>query len=132
MTWFTLGNISVVGTYTTPEQSLTPRGLLAVTAAALLLSCAAAAVPVPYSYSPRDGYSCGGLSLPNTLAAYLISSLQLPAIAARGLSSRPARSFQAFNILNMPALAALILSASSQLTLSKSLSYRYLIMQLSA
>jgi hypothetical protein len=33
VTWFTLGNISVVGTYTTPEQSLTPRGLLAVTVA---------------------------------------------------------------------------------------------------
>ena len=33
MTGFTLGNISVVGTYYTPEQSLTPRGLLAVTVA---------------------------------------------------------------------------------------------------
>lgn len=69
MIWFTLGNISVVGTYTTLEQSLTPRGLLAVPAAAALLSCAAAALPVPYSYSQRVGYSCGGLSLPNTLAA---------------------------------------------------------------
>ena len=132
MIWFTLGNISVVGTYTTPEQSLTPRGLLAVTAAAALLSCAAAAVPVPYSYSPRDGYSCGGLSLPNTLAAYLISSLQLPALAARGLSSRPAlsstaASFTASKISAAAAIAALILSAGSQLTLSKSLSYRYLI-----
>lgn len=33
MIWFTLGNISVEGTYYTPEQSLTPRGLLAVTVA---------------------------------------------------------------------------------------------------
>ena len=33
MTGFTLGNISVVGTYTNSEQSLTPRGLLAVTVA---------------------------------------------------------------------------------------------------
>jgi len=31
--WFTLGNISVVGTYIYTEQSLTPRGLLAVTVA---------------------------------------------------------------------------------------------------
>jgi hypothetical protein len=33
VTGFTLGNISVVGTYTNSEQSLTPRGLLFVTVA---------------------------------------------------------------------------------------------------
>ena len=33
MIWFTLGNISVVGTYYTHGLNLTPRGLLAVTVA---------------------------------------------------------------------------------------------------
>ena len=69
MIWFTLGNISVEGTYTTHALNLTPRGLLAVTAAASLLSCAAASCTVPYSFSRWVGYSCGGLSLSNILAA---------------------------------------------------------------
>jgi len=67
--WFTLGNISVVGTYYTHALNLTPRGLLAVTAAASLLSCAAASCTVPYSFSRWVGYSCGGLSLSNILTA---------------------------------------------------------------
>ena len=33
MIWFTLGNISVEGTYTTHALNLTPRGLLAVAVA---------------------------------------------------------------------------------------------------
>lgn len=69
MTGFTLGNISVVGTYYTHALNLTPRGLLAVTAAASLLSCAAASCTVLYSYSRWVGYSCGGLPLSNILTA---------------------------------------------------------------
>jgi hypothetical protein len=65
--WFTLGNISVEGTYTTHVLNLTPRGLLAVTAAAALLSCAAALLYRTVRYSQRVGYSCGGLSLVHIL-----------------------------------------------------------------
>ena len=69
MIWFTLGNISVVGTYYTHGLNLTPRGLLAVTAAATLLSCAAVAA-VPYCRNwPRVGYHIGGLSL-----SYILST----------------------------------------------------------
>lgn len=59
MIWFTLGNISVEGTYTTHALNLTPRGLLLVTAAAALLSCAAAAAASTVRISRRDAYSCG-------------------------------------------------------------------------
>ena len=59
MTGFTLGNISVVGTYYTHGLNLTPRGLLAVTAAASLLSCAAASCTVPYRFSRGVGYPIG-------------------------------------------------------------------------
>ena len=46
MTGFTLGNISVVGTYTTHVLNLTPRGLLAVTVADTVT--VGLALPVPY------------------------------------------------------------------------------------
>ena len=102
MIWFTLGNISVVGTYTTPEQSLTPRGLLAAAAAAAAACAAAASCTVPYSFSRWDGYSCGGLSLPNTRAALVnilataASSCQLAAYPRGQLQALqlPAYSFQ--------------------------------------
>jgi hypothetical protein len=51
--WFTLGNISVVGTYYTHALSLTPRGLLAVAGAAAAAAAAIAAVPY------RIGYPAG-------------------------------------------------------------------------
>jgi hypothetical protein len=67
--WFTLGNISVVGTYYTHALNLTPRGLLTAAAAAAAACVAAASCTVPYSFSRWVGYSCGGLSLSNILAA---------------------------------------------------------------
>ena len=45
MIWFTLGNISVVGTYYTHALNLTPRGLLAAAGAAAAAITAIAAVP---------------------------------------------------------------------------------------
>ena len=45
MIWFTLGNISVVGTYYTHALNLTPRGLLAAAGAAAAAAAAIAAVP---------------------------------------------------------------------------------------
>jgi hypothetical protein len=81
--WFTLGNISVVGTYYTHGLNLTPRGLLAAAAAAAAAYAAVASCTVPYSFSRWVSYSCGGLSLSNILAAYLISSLQLASFTAR-------------------------------------------------
>jgi len=72
---FTLGNISVEGTYTTHVLNLTPRGLLLVTAAAKPLSCAAKLLPVPYSFSRWVGYHIGGLPLVHILPVDLIISL---------------------------------------------------------
>jgi hypothetical protein len=45
VTGFTLGNISVVGTYYTHALSLTPRGLLLAASAAAAAAAAASAVP---------------------------------------------------------------------------------------
>jgi hypothetical protein len=45
VTGFTLGNISVVGTYTTHALNLTPRGLLAVTVADTVADGLLSAVP---------------------------------------------------------------------------------------
>lgn len=116
MIWFTLGNISVVGTYYTHGLNLTPRGLLAVTAAASLLSCAAAAA-VPYCREwPRVGYRIGyPLSLIYSLHCYLIS-FTAESLTARGLSSRPARSFTARGQLSARSFQALQLAAVGQLS----------------
>jgi hypothetical protein len=119
--WFTLGNISVVGTYTHSVHNLTPRGLLAVTAAAVLLSCAAVAA-VPYCRNwPRVGYPIGGLPLYIFSPLYLINHLQLqlqlyssrPILAASLQLSQLAASCQ------LAAIAAAILSRYSQLTVMK-------------
>jgi hypothetical protein len=66
VTGFTLGNISVEGTYYTHVLNLTPRGLLAAAAAAAAASAAAASYTVPYSFSRWVGYPIGGLSLSYT------------------------------------------------------------------
>ena len=96
MTWFTLGNISVVGTYYTHVLNLTPRGLLAVTAAASLLSCRCCQLYRTVRLSRRDGSSFGSWRL-LIYSPYRINkcSLQLASFTARGLSSRPALSFTA-------------------------------------
>ena len=69
MTGFTLGNISVVGTYYTHALNLTPRGLLAVTVADTVADGLLSAPYRTVRHSRRVGYSCGGLSLSNILAA---------------------------------------------------------------
>lgn len=102
MIWFTLGNISVVGTYYTHALNLTPRGLLAAAAAAGRCSCAAASCTVRYSFSRWVGYSCGGLPLSNILTALF------NILAAAG---------QLYSLLTYPRgqLSALQLPASRQL-----------------
>ena len=130
MIWFTLGNISVVGTYYTHGLNLTPRGLLAVTAAASLLSCAAAAA-VPYCRKwPRVGYSCGGLSLSYILSTVInkpftaASSLQLAAYPRGQLAAVPAGKLYSLTArgqllqLRPAASCQLLELGSSQLILS--------------
>ena len=69
MTGFTLGNISVVGTYYTHGLNLTPRGLLAAAAAAAA-ACAAVAA-VPYGIAS----AAGSATLSATLPPYIFSKL---------------------------------------------------------
>lgn len=59
MIWFTLGNISVEGTYTTSEQSLTPRGLLFVTVADTVADGLDSAPYRTVRRSRRDGSPIG-------------------------------------------------------------------------
>jgi hypothetical protein len=62
--WFTLGNISVVGTYSTTSRNLTPRGL--VFPSARLLARLLSALPVLSAYLCRVGslYLRQGLAPP--------------------------------------------------------------------
>jgi hypothetical protein len=57
--WFTLGNISVVGTYTTHGLNLTPRGLLTVTVARTVADGLPSAPYRTVRYSPRVGSPIG-------------------------------------------------------------------------
>ena len=59
MIWFTLGNISVEGTYTTHVLNLTPRGLLLAAGAAAAAAAAASTRTVRYSFSRWVGYPIG-------------------------------------------------------------------------
>lgn len=129
MIWFTLGNISVEGTYTTHALNLTPRGLLLAAAAAAAASAAAASCTVPYRISRGDGYRIGGLPLSYSLPIVFNKCLQLdssrPILAASSqlFSCRPAVSPRSFPALQLPAagqlsqlsaVAAVILPVYSQ------------------
>jgi hypothetical protein len=57
--WFTLGNISVVGTYYTHGLNLTPRGLLAVPVARTVAEGLPSAPYRTVSLSPRVGSPIG-------------------------------------------------------------------------
>ena len=59
MIWFTLGNISVVGTYYTHGLNLTPRGLLAVTVADTVAEGPACSPYRTVRRSPRVGSPIG-------------------------------------------------------------------------
>ena len=59
MTGFTLGNISVVGTYYTHGLNLTPRGLLAVTVADTVADGLHSALYRTVRRSRRDGSPSG-------------------------------------------------------------------------
>jgi hypothetical protein len=73
--WFTLGNISVVGTYSTTVHNLTPRGLVFLAAAIPAAAAAAVAATIPYILEERAAYSCGGISpLAETAGSYVIYS----------------------------------------------------------
>ena len=105
MIWFTLGNISVEGTYYTHVLNLTPRGLLAVTAAAMPLSCAAALLYRTVRVSRWDSYRIG----------YPLSLIFFPLLfnnLSTAASSRPilAASSQLFS--SRPAAASCQLAAS--------------------
>ncbi len=67
MIWFTLGNISVVGTYYTHGLNLTPRGLLAVTVADTVAEGPACSPYRTVRRSPRVGSPSGtGIPVPIT------------------------------------------------------------------
>jgi hypothetical protein len=137
VTGFTLGNISVVGTYYTHGLNLTPRGLLAAAAAAAAAYAAVASCTVLYSYSRWVSYSCGGLPLYIFLSALfnilstagqlyisltyprgqLLPALQLP--ASRQLAQLPASRARIFPanpqlivIILLPNIAAYSLTRS--------------------
>lgn len=69
MIWFTLGNISVVGTYYTHALNLTPRGLLAAAAAA------AAAIEVIAAVPYRIAFPAGSATLSATLSPVYLYTL---------------------------------------------------------
>ena len=107
MIWFTLGNISVVGTYYTHGLNLTPRGLLAAAAAAAAAGAAVAAVPY------RIASPAGLATLSATLSPiYILSAL--------------------FNISSTAASSRPILAASSQLLPALQLAASRQLAQLSA
>jgi len=69
VTGFTLGNISVVGTYYTHALNLTPRGLLAAAGAAAAAITAIAAVLY------RIAFSAGSATLSATLSPICLYTL---------------------------------------------------------
>ena len=103
MTGFTLGNISVVGTYYTHGLNLTPRGLLAAAAAAAAAGAAVAAVPYRIASPAGSATLSATLSPIYILSAVFNISSTAASSTARGLSSRPARSFSQLYSSQLPA-----------------------------
>ena len=124
MIWFTLGNISVVGTYYTHGLNLTPRGLLAAAAAAAAAGAAVAAVP--YRIASPAGLATLSATLPPYIfpVLYLISALQLPALQLAAYPRGQLAASPSFTACSFPPAGAAV-SSSRCYSLRIFSGYRY-------